>query len=229
MTALLPWPPGQRGGLWSGIRYRIDGKVPAGSRWLVRVTHAQLEWDALTPAQEQALRMPGYPNGFQQTLSIVPLGGPPPAGPSPMPNTGGGMIQTPYAAANHFLRLSGQLVQLATAQETVTFHNLNVRQQPNPTPPPGLCSAPHHRPIPVFTPPLGHEISARPQTVVTPSGVSVTLLPFSTLPQKPGLLREHGRGRSCSCASTPPPLGWCRSPCRGRRSRAATTSRSRSL
>lgn len=90
-------------------------------------------------------------------------------------------VRTAYAAHDHYLRLEGQLVQIATTQEPVTFHNLTVKTRPNPFAGRGRVIGPHGV-ARSYVPPPSYEIMGGKQTVTTPSGVSLTFLPFSLLP-----------------------------------------------
>ena len=152
-----------------GIHDEMTAQVPAGSHWIVRIFKRQLEWEAVRPGELQALNARYGANYARQmprqALWTAAFG---PAAHSSMQD----MVQTPYGKYNHFLRLSGELVQIASASENVTFHNLTVRQSA----PPKQFGGPHG-----YTPPPSYEIGTRPQTQVTPSGISISLLPLSAL------------------------------------------------
>ncbi len=150
----------------TGIHYEVAAKMPAGSRWVVRIFKRQLEWEAVRPAEIAALQArngPQYAHFMQrQPLWTAAFG---PAPQPPMQD----MIPTPYGKYNRYLRLSGVLVQMASVSENVTFHNLNIRRS---VPPPQF-GGPRG-----YTPPPSYEIGTRPQSAVTPSGISITLLPL---------------------------------------------------
>ncbi len=160
-----------------GIHYRLAAQVPAGSHWSVRINKRQIEWEAVHPGEMQALQARYRPQYARHpyprpVLWTAELGTPTAAMQSfayPMQD----MVPTPYSKYNHFLRVSGELVQLATTSETITFHNLNVHQSKPPVPYNGGRN--------VYTPPPSYEIGTRPQTQVTPSGISVSLLALSAL------------------------------------------------
>lgn len=169
----------------TGVHYEITAKTPAGSRWIVRIFKRQLEWEAVRPGEAEALQArygPQYARQFRQPLWMAAFG------PGPQPPMQD-MIQTPYGKYNRYLRLSGELIQMASVSENVTFHNLNIRKS---VPPPQF-GGPRG-----YTSPPSYEIGTRPQSVVTPSGISITLLPLPTPGQgnmqyggygEPGIIR----------------------------------------
>ena len=163
-----------------GVHYQMTGQVPTGSHWVVRIYKRQLEWEAVRPGELEALQRgfaPQYarhpfPRPALWTASFgAALSGPMRNSPQNYPMQD--MVPTPYSKYDHFLRLSGELVQMAGATETVTFHNLNIHQSARPPQYGGSRNS--------YIPPPSYEIGTRPQTQVTPSGISVSLLPLSAL------------------------------------------------
>jgi hypothetical protein len=160
-----------------GIHYSLAGQVPTGSHWIVRIYKRQIEWEAVRPSEMEALQA-GYGPQYarhpfpRQVLWTTELGTPVSSMQnfqSPMQD----MVATPYGKYNHFLRLSGEIVQIANATETVTFHNLNIHQSKPPVQYSGGRNS--------YVPPPSYEIGTQPQTQVTPSGISISLLPLSAL------------------------------------------------
>ena len=149
-----------------GIHDEITAQVPAGSHWIVRIFKRQLEWEAVHPGETAALTARYPPQMQRQPVWMAAFG---PAAHSSMQD----MVQTPYGKYSRFLRLSGELVQMASVTENLTFHNLNVRQSPLPA---QFVNSRNG-----YKPPPSYEISTRPQSLVTPSGISITLLPLSAL------------------------------------------------
>jgi hypothetical protein len=172
-----------------GINYQFTATVPRGTHWLLNIMRQDLEWEALSPAQQTLpgnfsvpvhyVPPPLFETYFGDTLPTRAAGGNP-------QGQSMGMIMAPYAAENNKLRLSGNLIQVAQARETLTFHHLNIHAVTLPEA--------FRRSNPHFHPPPSYAVYAKPQTVVTPSGISVTLLPFSDLPQNGGFMGGMGNG-----------------------------------
>lgn len=163
-----------------GVHYEMTGQVPAGSHWLVRIYKRQLEWEAVRPGELEALQKgygPQYarrpfPRPALWSASFgTPLFDPMRNYPRNYPMQD--VVPTPYGKYNHFLRLSGELVQMVGTTETVTFHNLNIRQSARPPQYGGGRNS--------YTPPPSYEIGTKQQKAVTPSGISISLLPLSAL------------------------------------------------
>ncbi|MGI4789385.1 MAG: hypothetical protein ACRYFS_11120 [Janthinobacterium lividum] len=160
---------GQYQGGMQGVHYAMTAQIPAGSKWIVRIFKKQLEWEAVRPGELEALMSHYGPRGRQfprQALWGTEFGQA-----SNFPSQD--IVPTPYGKHNHYLPLSGELVQMATATENLTFHNLNIRQS---APPPQYGSIRNS-----YKPPPAYEISTPPQKQVTPSGISVSILPLSAL------------------------------------------------
>jgi hypothetical protein len=161
----------------AGVHYEVTAKTPAGSTWLVRIEKRQLEWEAVSPGEQAALMArygPRYASqARRQPLWTASFG----SGTTPYPMQD--MVRTPYGKYDHYLRLSGELVQMASAEESVTFHNITVRKS---VPPTNMYPRGPH----AYVPPPSYEISTAKQTIVTPSGISISLLPLSALGQQPG-------------------------------------------
>lgn len=155
-----------------GVHYELTAHTPAGTTWMVRIFKRQLEWEAVPPGAQQALMAARYGGRYARRQALWTASFGPAAVSYPMQD----MVRTPYAKYNRFLRLSGELVQMATAQESITFRSLAIRRS---VPPPNPY-AQRHGPR-AYIPPPSYEVATRPQTVVTPSGISVSLLPLSAL------------------------------------------------
>lgn len=165
------------------VRYRIQAQVPPGTGWTVRIRRQQLEWEALPPSAPPPMGNvpPQYAAraaAMRRVSSVFSAG----FGTAAPPVRGGfggagmaqGYVPAPFAAANHFLRLQGELVRTASAQESVTFRSLTVHARKPSVPSP---YGSHYTPPPVYV------MDAAPQTQTTPSGLSVSLLPPPNSPQ----------------------------------------------
>lgn len=164
-----------------GIDYQIQSKMPAGTKWEVRITKQELEWEPLNPAKSAA-SLQRYPIGYvRPPLATLPLN---PTGVHSSLFRPQGAIRNPYAAHDHYIRLEGSLVQVATTDEPLTFHNLSVKALPNPYANQAHVVGPGGK-LRAYVPPPSYEIVGAKQTAVTPSGVSVTLMPLSALRNVP--------------------------------------------
>lgn len=166
------------------VRYRVQAQVPPGTGWTLRIRRQQLEWEALPPSAPPPMGSvpPQYAarvTAMRRMSAVFTAGFGTDAPPVPPGYAGrGGMaqgsIQAPYAGADRFLRLQGELVRTAAAQESVTFHNLAVHaRKPNVS----AYYGSH------YTPPPFYVVDAAPQTQTTPSGISISLLPLPNSPQ----------------------------------------------
>jgi len=178
-----------QGGM-AGVHYSLAAQVPAGSHWVIRLYKRQLEWEAVRPGELQALQA-GYGPQYARhpfprpALWTAEIGTP---ARYPVQSPMQDVVQTPYGKYNHFLRLSGELVQLATASENVTFHNLNIHQSKPPVQYGGGRN--------MYTTPPSYEIGTKPQKAVTPSGISISLLPLSALGSQGNQFAGYGMPNS---------------------------------
>lgn len=166
------------------VRYRVQAQVPAGTGWTLRIHRQQLEWEPLPPSAPPPMGSmpPEYAArvaAMRRTSAVFTAGfgtdAPPvPPGYRGQPMIRQGSIPAPYAGANRFLRLQGELVQTASAQESVTFHDLTIHARKPAVP---AYYGSH------YTPPPFYVVDAKPQTQTTPSGISVSLLPLPNSPR----------------------------------------------
>ncbi len=176
----------------AGVHYSLAAQVPTGSHWMIRIFKRQLEWEAVRPGEMEALQRGYGPQYARRPFPRPALWtaelGTSPRYPMQSPYPMQDVVQTPYGKYNHYLRLSGELVQQATASETVTFHNLNIRQSK----PPAQYSGGRN----TYALPASYEIGTRPQTQTTPSGISLTLLPLSALGSQASQFSGYGMPNS---------------------------------